>query len=173
MRRRPDSGHGPEARRKVGVVGVALILMAIGGFYALPFGCAVYVGLAAGFWAVGTGAGVLVAFLVGIGAGALVLVAGQVVFAVVRWPALRFLVALIFARRQPSPATASSSSFGRSRCRRPSGASSSARWRRSPRGRQNAANERHRADVGAPVPRVSAALPTDVARLPADVFLLL
>lgn len=61
--------------------------------YALPFFAAVSVGL----WASSTGAGPLGAIGLGLGAGVATLIAGQVLFATVRSPILRFAIALIFA----------------------------------------------------------------------------
>lgn len=74
----------------LGAACVALYQFAV---FALP----VYVGFAAGFWAIHTGAGAIGGILVGIVAGALVFVIGQVVFASTRSPILRILVALLFA----------------------------------------------------------------------------
>ena len=74
----------------LGAACVALYQFAV---FALP----VYVGFAAGFWAIHTGAGAIGGILVGIVAGALVFVVGQMVFASSRSPILRILVALLFA----------------------------------------------------------------------------
>jgi hypothetical protein len=74
----------------LGAACVAVFQFAV---FALP----VYVGFAAGFWAIHTGAGVIGGFLVGIVAGALVFIAGQVVFSTSRSPPVRILVALLFA----------------------------------------------------------------------------
>jgi hypothetical protein len=61
--------------------------------YALPFFAAV----TAGVWAYGTGAGVIGAVAVGLVAGVATLVAGQVLFAVVRSTLIRAALALAFA----------------------------------------------------------------------------
>ena len=74
----------------LGAACVALYQFAV---FALP----VYVGFAAGLWAIHTGAGAIGGILVGIVAGALVFVIGQVVFASARSPIIRILVALLFA----------------------------------------------------------------------------
>jgi len=74
----------------LGAACVALYQFAV---FALP----VYVGFAAGFWAIHTGAGIIGGILVGVAAGALVLLIGQVVFASSRSPIGRILVALLFA----------------------------------------------------------------------------
>ncbi|MDE2166779.1 MAG: hypothetical protein KGJ66_10650 [Alphaproteobacteria bacterium] len=74
----------------LGAACVALYQFAV---FALP----AYVGFAAGFWAIHTGAGTIGGILVGIVAGALVFVVGQLVFASSRSPILRILVALLFA----------------------------------------------------------------------------
>lgn len=74
----------------LGAACVALYQFAV---FALP----VYVGFAAGFWAIHTGAGAIGGAIVGILAGALVFVIGQLVFASTRSPILRILVALLFA----------------------------------------------------------------------------
>ena len=73
-----------------GAACVALYQFAV---FALP----AYLGFAAGFWAIHTGAGAIGGILVGIVAGALVFVIGQVVFAGSRSPIVRILVALLFA----------------------------------------------------------------------------
>lgn len=74
----------------LGAACVALYQFAV---FALP----VYVGFAAGFWAIHTGAGAIGGILVGFIVGALIFVVGQVVFASTRSPILRILVALLFA----------------------------------------------------------------------------
>jgi len=61
--------------------------------YALPF----FAGVSAGMAAYHAGAGPLGAIMVGLIAGALTLVIGQVLFAIVRSPVLRAIVALLFA----------------------------------------------------------------------------
>lgn len=55
-----------------------------------------FVGFAAGFWAIHTGAGIIGGAVLGIFAGALVFLFGQVVFASNRSPIVRILVALLF-----------------------------------------------------------------------------
>ncbi|HVB18355.1 MAG TPA: hypothetical protein VNF04_17625 [Stellaceae bacterium] len=74
----------------LGAACVALYQFAV---FALP----VYLGFAAGFWAIHTGAGAMGGILVGFIAGALVFVVGQLVFASARSPILRILMALLFA----------------------------------------------------------------------------
>lgn len=83
---------------------LALILLFVGlgaaclGLYAFAvFMLPAFVGFAVGFWAIHTGAGVIGGFVVGIAAGALVFVAGQVIFSTSRSPLVRILVALLFA----------------------------------------------------------------------------
>lgn len=61
--------------------------------YALPF----FAAMTAGLWAYGTGAGVLGAFAVGLLAGVATLVAGQILFGVVRSTIVRLALALAFA----------------------------------------------------------------------------
>lgn len=61
--------------------------------YALPF----FAGVSAGMAALDAGAGPIGAIIVGLIAGAVTLVVGQVLFAIVRSPALRAIVALVFA----------------------------------------------------------------------------
>lgn len=76
---------------------VGLGAACVGLYYFAVFMLPAYVGFAAGFWAIHTGAGVIGGFLVGIVAGALVFVAGQVVFSTSRSPIVRIVVALLFA----------------------------------------------------------------------------
>lgn len=61
--------------------------------YALPF----FVGVTAGVWAHGTGAGPIGAFMVGIAAAGVTLAAGQFIFTFVRPVWARLAVALLFA----------------------------------------------------------------------------
>ncbi len=61
--------------------------------YALPF----FAGVSAGLFAYETGAGPIGAIVVGLVAGTVTLVVGQVLFATVRSPALRAIIALLFA----------------------------------------------------------------------------
>lgn len=61
--------------------------------YALPF----FAGVSAGMFAYDTGAGPIGAIVVGLVAGAVTLVVGQVLFATVRLPALRAVIAILFA----------------------------------------------------------------------------
>lgn len=88
------------------IVGLLLSVLGIGflcwllftlAVYALPF----YIGMSAGFAAYHSGAGVIGACLVGLFAGVLVLVIGQVAFAVVASPFVRGSIAVLFA----APAT--------------------------------------------------------------------
>ncbi len=74
----------------LGAACVALYQFAV---FALP----VYVGFAAGFWAIHTGAGAIGGILVGIVAGALVFLVGQFAFASTRSLIIRILVAPLFA----------------------------------------------------------------------------
>jgi hypothetical protein len=78
------------------------ILAGIGAFCWLLYGAAIYalpflVGAFVGLHAEQAGAGLLGCFVLGISAGALVLVVGRAVFAQARWPALRVTIALVFA----------------------------------------------------------------------------
>ncbi len=84
------------------VIGLILSMFGIGLFcwliftlavYALPF----FVGLTAGMAAFHSSAGVLGALLVGLVAGAVTLVIGQIAFAIVRPPVLRVVIAAAFA----------------------------------------------------------------------------
>ena len=84
------------------IVGIIFSVFGIGFFcwllftlavYALPF----FTGLTAGFAAYHSGAGVIGAIIVGVLAGAATLAAGQIVFAMVRAPVLRALIALAYA----------------------------------------------------------------------------
>lgn len=61
--------------------------------YALPF----FAGVSAGMAAYNTGAGPIGAIAIGLIAGAVTLVVGQILFATVRSPALRAIIALLFA----------------------------------------------------------------------------
>lgn len=61
--------------------------------YALPF----FAGVSTGMFAYDTGAGPIGAIVVGLVAGAVTLVVGQVLFATVRAPALRSIIAILFA----------------------------------------------------------------------------
>lgn len=61
--------------------------------YALPF----FAGVSAGMAAYDTGAGPIGSIVVGLIAGAVTLVGGQVLFATVRSPALRTIIAILFA----------------------------------------------------------------------------
>lgn len=61
--------------------------------YALPF----FAGVSAGMAAYETGAGPVGAIVVGLVAGAVTLVIGQILFATVRSPALRAIIAILFA----------------------------------------------------------------------------
>ncbi|TIS62680.1 hypothetical protein [Mesorhizobium sp.] len=61
--------------------------------YALPF----FVGVTAGMWTFGTGAGPLGAFVVGIAAAGATLAVGQITFTFVRPVGARLAVALLFA----------------------------------------------------------------------------
>jgi hypothetical protein len=82
--------------------GIALNLVGLGVFcwllftlaiYALPF----FVGVAAGLCAYHTGAGPLGAITLALLAGGATLAAAQIVFAIVRTPLVRFVLALLFA----------------------------------------------------------------------------
>jgi hypothetical protein len=61
--------------------------------YALPF----FAGLSAGLFAYGHGAGLIGAIVVGLTAGALTLVVGQLAFASIRSPWMRTLIAAVYA----------------------------------------------------------------------------
>jgi hypothetical protein len=61
--------------------------------YALPF----FAGVTAGLAAYNSGSGVIGAILVAVFAGALILVVGQIAFAIVRSPLIRAAIALLFA----------------------------------------------------------------------------
>lgn len=61
--------------------------------YGLPF----FAGVSAGMFAYETGAGPIVAIVVGLVAGAVTLVAGQVLFATLRSSVLRAIIAILFA----------------------------------------------------------------------------
>jgi hypothetical protein len=61
--------------------------------YALPF----YAGVSAMLWALSTGAGILGGLAIGIVAGVVTLIAGQLLFAAVRAPLPRLAIALLFA----------------------------------------------------------------------------
>lgn len=74
----------------LGAVCWALFTLAV---YALPF----YVGLTAGLYACQTGTGPIGAIIIGFVAGAFGLLAGQYLFSVARSPALRLVIALLFA----------------------------------------------------------------------------
>ena len=77
------------------VIGIAFFcwLLFTLAVYALPF----FAGLTAGFAAYHSGAGVIGAIIVGVVAGAATLAVGQIAFAMVRAPALRALIALVYA----------------------------------------------------------------------------
>lgn len=83
-------------------VGIVLNIVGLGFFcwvlftlaiYALPF----FVGMSAGLYANGAGAGPFGAIILGLLAAAFTLVIGQTIFSFVRTPILRILVALMFA----------------------------------------------------------------------------
>lgn len=74
----------------LGAVCWALFALAV---YALPF----FVGLTAGMYAHQSGIGPIGAIVVGLAAGGVALSAGQYVFAALRPPAIRLVVALLFA----------------------------------------------------------------------------
>jgi hypothetical protein len=84
------------------VLDVFLSLLGLGALCWLMFNLIVYilpffVGVQACIWAYHTGAGMLGAFMVGVVAAAAMVVAGQVVFALVRSNVLRFAIALVYA----------------------------------------------------------------------------
>jgi len=74
-------------------LGTLLVLLFTLAVYAVPF----FVGLTVGMWAFETGAGVMGALLVRIGAGVAALFAAQLLFASVRSLVLRAVLALLFA----------------------------------------------------------------------------
>lgn len=74
----------------LGVICWALFALAV---YALPF----FVALTAGMYAHQSGIGAIGAIVVGFAAGAFGLLAGQHVFSAVRSPAIRLVIALLFA----------------------------------------------------------------------------
>ncbi len=84
------------------VIGIILSVVGVGILCWLLFTLAVYAlplfaAVSAGLWAHETGAGILGAGLVGLAAGALVLIAAAIVFATVRSIWIRLAVALLFA----------------------------------------------------------------------------
>lgn len=84
------------------ILDIFLGLLGIGAFCWMVFTLAVYilpffVGMQACIWAYHSGAGMLGAFVVGIVAGAAMVVIGQVACALVRSPILRLAIALIYA----------------------------------------------------------------------------
>jgi hypothetical protein len=76
----------------LGIVFLCWLLFTLA-VYALRF----YAGLTAAFAAYHTGAGLIGAAIVGVSAGAVTLVAGQIAFALVKSPILRGMIAMIFA----------------------------------------------------------------------------
>ena len=83
-------------------IGILLTLLGIAMLCGLLFTLAVYalpvfIGLSAGLWAFETGAGVPGAIAIGLIAGAVALVAAQVLFAIVRSAAVRLVLGLAFA----------------------------------------------------------------------------
>jgi len=83
-------------------LGILICIVGIGFLCWLLFTLAVYalplfVGVTAGMWAFGTGAGPLGAFIVGIAAAGVTLVAGQFIFTFVRPVWARLAIALLFA----------------------------------------------------------------------------
>lgn len=82
-------------------MGIVLVLAAAGSFCVLLYKFAIYalpaaIGVAAGYWAVTSGAGVIGGIFVGLIAGVLVFVVGQVVFTSSRSVVVRGAVATVF-----------------------------------------------------------------------------
>lgn len=82
-------------------MGIVLVLAAVGSFCVLLYKFAIYalpaaIGVAAGYWAVTSGAGVIGGIFVGLIAGVLVFVVGQVVFTSSRSVVVRGAVATVF-----------------------------------------------------------------------------